>query len=307
MRMEPSELPAPESLPQRVVGRALGVPVDRIRIDLLARAVEDADLLARQVARIALHVRNDFLLDDRGRHRPGRIEVYDLDAGGDLGRGMFGIAHDRDIAMNDPVVFDRLNRSRRQIDDDVALSEREIEPGETVGAGRKLFEPHAGGNVHRLQSGAGDDPGLSEAHARLEALDRCRQVGVPGLTARMNGLEIALDREALAQLRHLGPLCARMLRHDVGRPAAGVGYGRVAFGGFRRGEERVGQQCRLGVGRERGFERGRGRGDLLHFCRGGRCDRGCGVATGAAVAAGAPLAAGPPGAALAPSHRSATA
>jgi hypothetical protein len=46
----------------------------------------------------------------------------------------------------------------------------------------------------------------------------------------MEGVEIALDRQTLAQLRDLRPLVAWMQRDDVGRPAAGVGDRAVAFG-----------------------------------------------------------------------------
>ena len=169
----------PGILPQRVIGRPFRAPVDGARIDLLARAVENADLGARQVAGVALHSGNDFLLDDRGRDRPGRVEVDDLDMGRDLGRRMLGIADDRDIAVNDAAVLDRLDRGRGQVDDDIAIVEGKIEPGQTIGAGGKLVEAHRRRNVDRFQRRAGDDAGLTQSHARLEALHRRRQARRP--------------------------------------------------------------------------------------------------------------------------------
>ena len=53
-------------------------------------------------------------------------------------------------------------------------------------------------------------------------------------------IEIALDRQTLAQFRHCGSLGARMQRDDVGRPAAGVDDRAIALGRLGGGEERVG-------------------------------------------------------------------
>ena len=189
--------------------------------------------------------------------------------GGNLGRGMLGIADDRDIAVDDAAVLDRLDRSRGQIDHHVAVIEREIEPGQTIGAGGELVETLPRRNVDRLQRRAGDDSGLAQPHARLEALDRRRKPLVPGEAARLAGVEVALDREPLAQFRHRRALCPRTDGGDVGRPAAGVDDRRIAFGRFRGGEEGVGLKRRLGIVAERGLARRRGRRDLLRLRRAG--------------------------------------
>ena len=265
MRIEPSELFAPEILAQRVVRGPFGAPVHRLRIDLLARAVEDADLGAREIARIALHARNDFLLDDRCRHSPGRVEVDDLDMGDDLRRGMFGVADDGDIAVGDAAVVDRLDRGRRQVDHDIPVAKREVRARQTIGARGDLIEPHLRRHIDRLQRRARDDTRLAQAHAGLEALDCRRQLGVPRLAARMGRIEIAFDREALAQFRHCGSLGARMQRDDVGRPAAGVDDRAIPFGRLGGGEERVGLDSRRRVARQGRFERRRGWRDLLRF------------------------------------------
>ena len=209
MRIEPSELPAPEILAQRVVGGALGRPVDALGIDLGAAAVEDADLLAREIAGIALHVRDDLFLDDRDRHRPGRIEVDRRDMRGDLRRGMIDVADDRGVAMDDRAVLDRFDRGRRQVDDDIALAEREVQIGEPARAGGELLRAHARRHVERLQRRAGDDAGLAQAHARLEALDRGGEAGVPcqrrspSAAARSRSPSIARRRRSSATA---GPL-----------------------------------------------------------------------------------------------------
>ena len=92
---------------------------------------------------------------------------------------MLGIADDRDVAMSDAAVLDRLDRGRGQIDDDIAIVEGKIEPRQTVGAGGELLEAHRRRNVDRPQRRAGHYPGLAQPHARLEAFHRRRQPGVP--------------------------------------------------------------------------------------------------------------------------------
>ena len=103
-----------------------------------------------------------FLMIEVGTVQVG-LRLIDLDMGGDFRRGMLGVADDGDIAMDDLAVLDRLDRGRGQIDHDIAIVEGEIGPGEAVGAGGELLEPHARRNVHRLQRRAGDDAGLASA------------------------------------------------------------------------------------------------------------------------------------------------
>src|ERR1700722_1893144 len=112
---------------------------------------------------------------------------------------MLRTADNRDVVVDDPAVLDRLDLSRGQVDDDVALIEGKIEPGKAVGARGELSEAHLCWNVDRLQRGARDDPRLSKPHAPLEALHRRRQAIVPSEPARLCGGEIAFDRQALAQ------------------------------------------------------------------------------------------------------------
>ena len=113
-------------------------------------------------------------------------------------------------------------------------------------------------------------PGLAQPHVRLEAFDRRREARVPREAARLRGVEIALDRQPLAQFRHRRTLGSRADRDDVGRPAAGVDDRRIAFGRLGGGEEGVGLERRLRIVAERGFARRRGRGDLLRLRRRGR-------------------------------------
>ena len=167
-------------LPQRVIGRALGAPVDRPRIELLSLAVEDADLGPGQIAGIPLHLRDDFLLDDRDRHRPGRIEIDDRDVRRDFRRGVLGVADDRDVAVRDDAVLDRLDRGRGQIDHDIAVAELEIvDLRQPLRAGGQLGVANLRRNIDLLQGGAGDDSGLAQSHAFLEPLDRRRQLAAP--------------------------------------------------------------------------------------------------------------------------------
>ena len=137
-----------------------------------------------EIARVPLHVRDDFLLDDRGRHGPGRVEVDRGDVRGNFRRGMVRISDDRDVAVGDLAVLNRLDRGRRQVDYHIAVAELEVRPGQTVGRRSQLLEPDLGGDVDRLQRCAGHHAGLLQPHARLEALDCGGQPGVPGLASR---------------------------------------------------------------------------------------------------------------------------
>ena len=122
---------------------------------------------------------------------------------------MIDVADDRRVAMDDRAVLDRFDRGRRQVDDDIALAEREREIGEAARAGGELLRAHARRDVQRLQRRAGDDPGLAQAHARLEALDRRGEVGVPRQRRQPFGggaVEIAFDRQAAAQVGDRRPL-----------------------------------------------------------------------------------------------------
>ena len=141
--------------------------------------------------------------------------------GRDLGRGVLGIADDRDVAVSHAAVLDRLDRGRGQIDDDVAVVEREIEPSKAVGAGGELVEAHRRRNVDLLQRRAGDDPGLAQPHARLEAFHRGGQSGVPRQAARLPRVQVAFDRKALAQFRDRRALRPRAsATMSVGQPPA---------------------------------------------------------------------------------------
>ena len=116
---------------------------------------------------------------------------------------MIDVADDRRVAMDDRAVLDRFDRGRRQIDDDISVAERESEVGEAARARRELKRAYARGHVERLQRRAGDNSGLAQAHARLEALDRRREIGVPRQRRQPFGgaaVEIAFDRQAAAQV-----------------------------------------------------------------------------------------------------------
>ena len=105
---------------------------------------------------------------------------------------------------------------------------------------------HARRDVQRLQRRAGHDSSLAQAHARLDALDRGGEVGVPRQRRQPVGggaIEIAFNRQTAAQVGDRRPLGVGIERPDVGRPAACGVDRRIAIG-------RLGGQGG-GVGRER--------------------------------------------------------
>ena len=141
MRTKPSELMSRAGvLAIFVVGRLERVPVDRLRRDLLAFLVEDADLFVRQVVRVGLHLGDQVLLDQRRRHRPERIEI-------DLRR--LGL-HDRRLAVDladagdvmgiDDPVLDRLDVGGRNVDHHEALAEIAGEGAQANDIGLQLLQ-----------------------------------------------------------------------------------------------------------------------------------------------------------------------
>ena len=171
---------------------------------------------------------------------------------------MLDIADDRRVTAHDAVVLHRVDRRRRNIDDDIARSEREIDARQPLRAGGQLAKARRGGHVERAQGRAGDIAGLAQAHAKLKALDRGGQRVVPDRARAGN--TIVLGGETAPQRRDGGAFGARMQRDaDLG-PAAGVRDRGVTFGRLRRREEGLGLQDRSGVVRKRGFARGSGLG-----------------------------------------------
>ena len=159
---------APRILPQDVVGGLFGRPVDRARADLLTLIGQDADVGPAEIAGVALHLGDDLVLDDRGRHGPGRVEIDRLNLGDGLGRGMLDVADDGDVAPRDRSALHRLDRGGGDVDHHIALAEGEHVAGHALGRGDELAEARGGGHVHRLQRRAVDRAGLAQSVAVLE-------------------------------------------------------------------------------------------------------------------------------------------
>ena len=184
MRNEPSAFHASGILPDREIRRAVRVPVDAIGIDLAAGAVQHPHVHARRVARVLAHLRDDILLQDAERHRPGRIEIDGGDVGGERRRRPIGAPDLHHMAAHDAVAFDRLGERRRQVDHDVALAEVEIHRRQPVERRRELAQPLADRHVERGERLRTDAAGFFEAVTRLETPDRRGQrlvVNVAGL------------------------------------------------------------------------------------------------------------------------------
>ena len=134
---------------------------------------------------------------------------------------MVGAADYGDVAMGDDAVFDGVHGGRGNVHHDIFVAEREIHPGEPLRAGGQLLETDVGGNVHRAQSRAGDDPGLLEAVAELEVLDGGGERRSPGRSIGFGADDVALDRQPPAQQRHRCALGAGRKRGGHEGPAAG--------------------------------------------------------------------------------------
>ena len=139
--------------------------------DLLAILAEHANSFVRQIAGIRLHLGDEVLLDQRGRHRPKRIEI-------DLGRFRL---HDRRLAVDladaggvmriDDAVFDGLDGGGGNIHHDEAgprIGRIGFQPNDI---GLKLLQARFGGHVQFRERGLVDNARLAEAVAGLEVFD----------------------------------------------------------------------------------------------------------------------------------------
>ena len=160
-------------------------------------------------------MRRNLGLRDRGRHRPGRVEIDAGDLGGQRRRRLFGLADDDAIAPHHLVVLDRFRERRGDVDDDVTLAEREIHVGEALQRRLELLDPLLNGNVERGQRPWRHGPGQSKPMAGLEALDGLGDHFVIG-ARRLVGGEVAGDDQPLAQQIVIGPLGAQC-EFGVGR------------------------------------------------------------------------------------------
>ena len=225
--------------------------------------VKDADLQPGQIARILLHFRNDFILDNGIGHRPGWIEIDRLNTGGNLRAWMFDIADNGDKTLLHLAVGDGLNRGRGNIDDDITVAKTKIHTRQPLRRGGELAEARRRRHVHRGQCRALRQARLAQAIARLERLDGGGQPVVIRRILGLSGGKIALNRQPLAQRQHILALAATPHASGHMWPAAGVHDRGIALGGFGRGEESFRQQRRRRVDRERGFPRNRRRGALF--------------------------------------------
>ena len=94
-------VPAAGILADGKVRRAVRRPVDRLRTDLLVMRAEHAHVHAGNIVRIPTHAREDLVLSNRERNRPGRVEVDRGDVGGERRRRLVDLAHDHAIAPLD--------------------------------------------------------------------------------------------------------------------------------------------------------------------------------------------------------------
>ncbi len=209
MRNAPSAFHAAGILPDGEVRRPVRVPVDAVGIDLAAGTVQHPHVHARRVARVLAHLRDDVLLQDAERHRPGRIEIDGRDVSGERRRRSIGAPDLHDVAAHDAVALDRLGEGGRQVDHHVALAEVEIHRRETVERGRELAQTLADRDVERGERLRPDAAGLLEPVPRLETTHRRRQRLVVGITSFLVGGKIVGQRETTAQQRHLVALGAR--------------------------------------------------------------------------------------------------
>ena len=113
------------------------------------------------------------------------------------------------MTAHDTVAFHGLGDRGRQIDDDVALAEVEIQRRQPVERSRKLAQPLADRHVERGERLRSDAAGLLEPVPLLEPPHRRRQRLVVDVARSLVGGQIVGEREPAAQQLDFGALGAR--------------------------------------------------------------------------------------------------
>ncbi len=272
MRTAPSAFQAPESCRMVKLGARSECQSTDAGIDLGARAVEHAHVHARDVVRVLAHLGDDVLLHDRQRHRPGRIQVDRGDVGGERRRRPVGLADHHHVAPHHLVAVDRLGEGGRNVDHDVALTEREIHRDQAVERGRERAQPLAHRNVERGERLRTDAAGLLETVAGLEAPHRGGDRIVVEIARGLVGGEVVGDGEPLAQQGHVGafrprrqlgvrrqrrPAAAHLERGIAQHRRRDARHGALVEGRDRRGRHQGPGRGRLHRGRRLGLEHGR--------------------------------------------------
>jgi hypothetical protein len=240
----------PEHVTEVLPGRP--GPVDRGRIHRLAVAIEDFELLLREVSRIAPHRRQDVLGENRRRNRPRRIEDHvvdrrledrrlpvrlpDLDATPpeDVAVAVVRSLEPRDVHEDEVVGVDFVQRPPRPLEVDADLADSGFDRDVQLRERPRSDASVRGQAVPRLEGAHGVGERLVEgpivqglageiARGREAApQDRDPGVGDSGLQARAR--------------RNRGPASARRDPAILGERGAGVVVPRV----FRaRGRDRV--------------------------------------------------------------------
>ena len=159
-------------------------------------------LVAGEIVRLGLHLRDQVLAHDRDRHGPVRIEVDLDDAGIELGRRPVRLADHRDVARHHDAVLDRLELRGRDVAHDEAVRLLGVERAQAREVDLELAEPLLGRNVQRLEGERARPPVGRNPVARLEAPHRGLDIGV---------VDVVLDR---ARVEIAGELEPRAQRHD---------------------------------------------------------------------------------------------
>ena len=240
--------------------------------------------MRRKIVRIPAHVREDLVLGDRERHRPGRIEIDGGDVGGQRRRRLVDLADDDAIAALDLVVRDRLDEGGRNVHHDVALGEDEIHAEQALDRGFELLDARADRDVEGLQGLRADAAGRLQPVAQLEALDAFDHGRVVERRRPPLGRHVVADDKTPAQQRHVRP--ARPRRElGVGRqarPAAADLDGRIAQQRFL--DALIGALVEYRLGRERQRRRRTRFGRRRGLCG----PRRCGLAGSRVAARGQP-------------------
>ena len=141
-------------------------------------AIQQADVVARQVGRVLAHQRHDVLLDDRARCNPVGIEDHFVDLRVQDRCRARDTADDGGVAQHDALVFHRFDIGRRDVDHHVTDAEIAGHGLHADEVGVQLLQANIGRDVHRLHGELTHDAVFRQTVARLEALDRTVHIAV---------------------------------------------------------------------------------------------------------------------------------
>ncbi len=179
----------------------VGIPVYAFRRNFLSLSIVETDLVIREILRVLPHQRNNILLDDRLWRRPVRIENDFVNLGVKDRRLTVDLANNSCMALRNAAAFHCFNTSSRDVDHHKALFRLccRCHAGQALEVGLQLAKTRIGIHIHCCIGKLAHHTISRKAVTRLEALDRCIDIGIERTGNTGFTRKIARNDQTLAQ------------------------------------------------------------------------------------------------------------